>query len=222
MELVDIFPSLNLLLRHLFPCPPLPLPPFLSFQILLFHIPIFLNILGSLARSIERSIIFFFRFYSTDYHCKSMYLCGLSQIQMRVRESSLNERYTGEYASQSRSTFLPFSRKSRAPFVFPYPLFPLPPFLSSQTPPFLVPIFSNLPVLFAWFIERWIGFFGFWLIYPRKSMHFCGEIIFSLLIYYSLLWVKESSLLRNFRNVDCSEFTLQRKCCWFLIKRNSK
>ena len=66
MELVDIFPSLNLLLRLLFPCPPLPLPPFLSFQILLFHIPIFLNILGSLARSIERSIIFFFRFYSTD------------------------------------------------------------------------------------------------------------------------------------------------------------
>ena len=59
--------SLNLLLRLLFPCPPLPLPPFLSFQILLFHIPIFLNILGSLARSIERSIIFFFfRFYSTD------------------------------------------------------------------------------------------------------------------------------------------------------------
>ena len=73
MKLVDMryvfFPSLslNLLLRLLFPCPPLPLPPFLSFQILLFHIPIFLNILGSLARSIERSIIFFFfRFYSTD------------------------------------------------------------------------------------------------------------------------------------------------------------
>lgn len=180
MELVDIFPSLNLLLRLLFPCPPLPLPPFLSFQILLFHIPIFLNILGSLVRSIERSIIFFSVFILLIYHCKSMYLCGLSQIQTRVRESSLNERYTGEYASQSRSTCLPFSRTSRAPFVFPHPLLPLPPFLSSQTPPFLVPIFSNLPVLFAWFIERWIGFFGFWLIYPRKSMHFCGEIIFSL------------------------------------------
>lgn len=65
-------------------------------------------------------------------------------------------------------------------------------------------------------------FFGFWLIYPRKSMHFCGEIIFSLLIYYSFLWIKESSLLRNFRNVDCSEFTLQGKFYWFLIKRNSK
>lgn len=222
MELVDIFPSLNLLLRLLFPCPPLPLPPFLSFQILLFHISIFLNILGSLVRSIERSIIFFSVFILLIYHCKSMYLCGLSQIQTRVRESSLNERYTGEYASQSRSTFLPFSRTSRAPFVFPHPLLPLPPFLSSQTPPFLVPIFSNLPVLFAWFIERWIGFFGFWLIYPRKSMHFCGEIIFSSLIYYSFLWIKESSLLRNFRNVDCSELTLQGKCYWFLIKRNSK
>ena len=149
MELVDIFPSLNLLLRLLFPCPPLPLPPFLSFQILLFHIPIFLNILGSLVRSIEHSIIFFSVFILLIYHCKSMYLCGLSQIQTRVRESSLNERYTGEYASQSRSTFLPFSRTSRAPFVFPHPLLPLPPFLSSQTPPFLVPIFSNLPVLFA-------------------------------------------------------------------------
>ena len=214
--------SLNLQLRLLFPCPPLPLPPFLSFQILLFHIPIFLNILGSLAQSIERSIIFFPVFILLIYHCKSMYLCGLSQIQMRARESSLNERYTGEYASQSRSTFLPFSRTSRAPFVFPYPLFPLPPFLSSQTPPFLVPIFSNLPVLSAWFIERWIGLFGFWLIYPRKSMHFCGEIIFSSLIYYSFLWIKESSLLRNFRNVDCSEFSLQGKCYWFLIKRNSK
>lgn len=151
--------------------------------------------------AIDRTFHHFFHsvFVLLIYLCKSAHLCGLSQIQMRVRESSLNERYTGEYASQSRSTFLRFSWTSRAPFVFPYPLFPLPPFLSSQPPPFLVPIFSNLPVLFAWFIERWIGFFGFWLIYPRKSMHFCGEIIFSLLIYYSFLWIKESSLLRNFR-----------------------
>ena len=101
--------------------------------------------------AIDRTFHHFFHsvFVLLIYLCKSAHLCGLSQIQMRVRESSLNERYTGEYASQSRSTFLRFSRTSRAPFVFPYPLFPLPPFLSSQPPPFLVPIFSNLPVLFA-------------------------------------------------------------------------
>lgn len=100
--------------------------------------------------AIDRTFHHFFSvFILLISHCKSMYLCGLSQIQMRARESSLNERYTGEYASQSHSTFLPFSRTSRAPFVFPYPLLPLPPFLSSQSPPFLVPIFSNLPVLSA-------------------------------------------------------------------------